>query len=152
MQQRAGIRPATLPDATRIAELSGVLGYPVAPDVMAERLEHLLARSEDVVLVATSPSGEVIGWIHGSEQELLESGVRCEILGLVVDAGHRARGFGRELVKAVESWAATRGLGQVAVRSAVTRAESHPFYERMGYVRAKTQHAYRKQLSDGAGG
>jgi hypothetical protein len=40
-----------------------------------------------------------------------------------------------------------RGLGQMAVRSNVDRADSHPFYERLGYVRAKTQHAYRKRLS-----
>jgi hypothetical protein len=34
----------------------------------------------------------------------------------------------------------------MAVRSNVARAESHPFYERLGYVRTKTQHAYRKRL------
>jgi hypothetical protein len=28
----------------------------------------------------------------------------------------------------------------------VARTESHPFYERLGYARAKTQHAYRKRL------
>jgi hypothetical protein len=28
----------------------------------------------------------------------------------------------------------------------VTREESHPFYERLGYTRVKTQHAYRKRL------
>ena len=39
-----------------------------------------------------------------------------------------------------------RGLGEVSVRSNVIRAESHPFYERLGYVRFKTQHAYRKRI------
>ena len=39
-----------------------------------------------------------------------------------------------------------RGLGVIAVRSNVARTESHPFYERLGYVRTKTQHAYRKHL------
>jgi hypothetical protein len=34
----------------------------------------------------------------------------------------------------------------MTVRSNVVRAESHPFYERLGYVRSKTQHAYRKHL------
>jgi hypothetical protein len=34
----------------------------------------------------------------------------------------------------------------MAVRSNVTRTESHPFYERLGYARVKTQHAYRKRL------
>ena len=55
--------------------------------------------------------------------------------------------MGRRLLQAAEAWASTRGLDQMAVRSNVDRAESHPFYERLGYVRAKTQHAYRKRLS-----
>ena len=60
---------------------------------------------------------------------------------------HRGLGVGRLLVTAVEQWAWARGLDQMAVRSNVTRSESHPFYERLGYVRAKTQHAYRKRLA-----
>ncbi|HEX2249485.1 MAG TPA: GNAT family N-acetyltransferase, partial [Gemmatimonadales bacterium] len=71
-----------------------------------------------------------------------------EILGLVVDPEHRGHGIGRQLVNAVEEWATGRGLTQMAVRSSVLRAESHPFYERLGYVRVKTQHAYRKRLSE----
>jgi GNAT superfamily N-acetyltransferase len=106
----------------------------------------LLARAEGVVLVAEAAPGQVIGWVHGAEQELLESGRRCEILGLVVDEAHRAQGVGRRLVQAVETWAAARALDRMAVRSNVVRAESHAFYERLGYVRAKTQHAYSKRL------
>ncbi|MEP7325851.1 MAG: GNAT family N-acetyltransferase [Gemmatimonadota bacterium] len=114
---------------------------------MADRLLRLLQRAENTILVAILPSGKVVGWLHGSEQELLEAGSRCEILGLVVDPRHRGQGIGRQLVTAVEEWAASRGLDQVSVRSNVTRAESHPFYERLGFVRAKTQHAYRKRIS-----
>jgi len=68
------------------------------------------------------------------------------LLGLVVDARQRRQGVGRRLVAAVEAWAARRGLELVSVRSNVARAESHPFYERLGYARVKTQHAYRKRL------
>jgi len=39
-----------------------------------------------------------------------------------------------------------QGLGDIAVRSNVARIESHPFYDRLGYRRVKTQHAYRKRL------
>jgi GNAT superfamily N-acetyltransferase len=139
------IRTAGLDDAARLAELSGTLGYPVAAHVMARRLEGVLARSSEVVLLAEA-SDFVIGWIHGVEQELLESERRCEILGLVVDADYRGKGVGRRLVHATEQWARSRGLSQVAVRSNVVRVESHPFYERLGYRRVKTQHAYRKTL------
>ena len=145
----ASIREATRADAARLAALSEVLGYPVTADALAERLGRLLGRDEELVLVAEVGPGRVVGWLHGAEQELLESGRRCEILGLVVDDSHRGQGVGRRLVQAAEAWASARGLDQMAVRSNVARAESHPFYERLGYVRAKTQHAYRKRLSAG---
>jgi ribosomal protein S18 acetylase RimI-like enzyme len=141
------IRAATLADAARLAVLTEVLGYPATPDALAERLGRLLARDEELVLVAEASPGQIVGWLHGGERELLESGRRCEILGLVVDVTCRGRGVGRQLVQEAEAWASTRGLDQMAVRSNVGRAESHPFYEHLGYVRAKTQHAYRKRLS-----
>jgi GNAT superfamily N-acetyltransferase len=140
------IRPARQSDAERLAALSRDLGYPVTADEMAGRLGDLLARDGDIVLVAELEPGQVVGWVHGSEQRLLESARRCELLGLVVDARERGRGLGRRLVTAVEAWARTRGLELMAVRSNVTRTESHPFYERLGYTRIKTQHAYRKRL------
>jgi ribosomal protein S18 acetylase RimI-like enzyme len=140
------IRRATAADAPSIAELSGVLGYPAEADAVAGRLERLLPRAEEAVLVAVTEDGAAVGWVHAAEQELLESGRRCEILGLVVHAAHRGRGAGRKLVAEVEAWAAGRGLELVTVRSNVARTESHPFYERLGYVRTKTQHAYRKRL------
>jgi GNAT superfamily N-acetyltransferase len=140
------IRAATFAHARRIAELSEVLGYPATADALAERLGRLRGRDEELVLVAEVGPGDAVGWLHGGERELLESGRRCEILGLVVDSTHRGRGVGRRLVQAAEAWALARGLDQMAVRSNVGRAESHPFYERLGYVRAKTQHAYRKRL------
>ena len=141
------IRAATLADAARLAVLSEVLGYPATPDALAERLGRLLGRDEECVLVAEVTPAHIVGWLHGGERELLESGRRCEILGLVVDLTYRGRGVGRRLVQAAETWASTRGLDQMTVRSNVGRAESHPFYERLGYVRAKTQHAYRKRLT-----
>jgi GNAT superfamily N-acetyltransferase len=140
------IRRASLADAPRLAELSGVLGYPVAADVLAQRLSRLLARTEHAVLLAEVPPAHIVGWLHGAEQELMEYGRRCEILGLVVDAEHRRHGVGRRLVTAVEEWALQRGLEAVTVRSNVVRPESHPFYEGLGYVHIKTQHAYQKQL------
>jgi GNAT superfamily N-acetyltransferase len=129
----------------RLAELSTQLGYPADTSALSERLGSLVGRDDTVVLVAES-EGEPIGWLHAAEVEILEYGRRCEILGLVVDARRRRSGAGRSLVAAAEAWGTARGLGQIAVRSNVTRAESHPFYERLGYERWKTQHAYRKPL------
>ena len=139
------VRHAVAADATRIAELSDVLGYPVEERTMTERLAHLLARDDNAVFVAVDGDATV-GWAHAAEHELLEVGRLCEILGLVVDASARRSGAGRALVAAIEQFAASRGLRQVSVRSNVVRVESHPFYERLGYTRVKTQHSYRKNL------
>jgi GNAT superfamily N-acetyltransferase len=139
------IRPARIGDADRVAELSGTLGYPVTGEAMTERLGRVLDLETHTVLVAEM-LGEIVGWTHGAEQELLELGLRCEILGLVVAEGRRGLGTGRRLVEAIEQWARGRGLQQIFVRSNVIRPESHPFYERIGYERYKTQHAYRKRL------
>jgi GNAT superfamily N-acetyltransferase len=143
------IRRAALDDAARLTALSEVLGYPVDAGALANRLKRLLARGDNVVLVAVAPSGEVVGWIHALELELLEVERHCEIAGLVVDAAYRRQGAGRQLVEAAERWAADRGHGEIGVHSNVVRAESHPFYEQMGYRRVKTQHAYRKALTAG---
>lgn len=144
-----GIRAACPADAARLAALSGELGYPAGPEVMTGRLEAIGRRPSDVVLVAELAPAELVGWIHATEQAVLEYGLRAEILGLVVDQRYRQHGVGRALVAAVERWAADRGLVQISVRSAVTRDASHAFYERLGYQRIKTQHAYRKPLVPG---
>ncbi len=123
-----------------------MLGYPNSKAAIADRMKRLRQRAGELVLVADQLP-PVMGWVHAAEQELLDSGRRCEILGLVVAPEVRGRGVGRQLVAAVEEWAVQRGLGLLAVRSNIMRTESHPFYERLGFVRLKTQHAYRKQLA-----
>ena len=139
------VRRAEAADAMRIAELSGVLGYPVEAGLMSKRLTQLLTRGDHAVFVAVADAG-VVGWIHGAEHELLEVGRLCEILGLVVDASARRGGAGRALMAAIEQWAVSRRVPQMSVRSNIVRVESHPFYERLGYSRVKTQHSYRKNL------
>jgi GNAT superfamily N-acetyltransferase len=139
-------RPATLEDVPALTGLCAELGYPVDPAALGSRLAELLRRPDQLVLVACRADGGVIGWIHGAEQTLIEADRRCEILGLVVSDAHRRQGVGQRLVAEVERWANDRGLCQMSVRSNVVRTESHPFYVRLGYTRAKTQHAYRKRL------
>jgi GNAT superfamily N-acetyltransferase len=65
----------------------------------------------------------------------------------VVDADQRRAGVGQALLSAAEQWAVHQGVSWLIVRSNVVRAASHPFYKRLGYLRTKTQHVYRKQLA-----
>lgn len=140
------VRRALLGDAPRLAELSAELGYPVPVAQLGSTLERLLPRSDHAVFVAISATDVAVGWIHVAEREVLEVGCFGEILGLVVDPSVRRQGLGQQLVAAAEAWAASKGLPGMTVRSNVLRADSHPFYEALGYRRLKTQHTYRKLL------
>jgi ribosomal protein S18 acetylase RimI-like enzyme len=143
------VRRAEAGDAASLAGLGGQLGYPEAVGALGARLRRLIERPDDAVFVACAGDGRIVGWIHGGERELLTADRHCEILGLIVDGAFRRHGAGRALVDAVERWAADRGLARMTVRSNIVRRESHPFYEGLGYERAKTQHVYRKDLPGG---
>jgi len=139
------IRRAQLDDAAELARLAEQLGYPMSAAEMALRLAALLEDERHHVAVAPS-GGSILGWMHVEHRTSLEGGDRAELMGLVVDSAARRGGLGRMLVKAAEEWAAARGLAVLTVRSNVAREQSHPFYEALGYSRAKTQHVYRKDL------
>jgi len=140
------LRPAELADAAEIARLSGELGYPVSAQVMAGRLTVILPHPMHHISVIAE-AGVLLGWIAMERRMTLESGERVEIVGLVVAGATRRGGVGRALVEDAERWARTQGFDVIQVRSNVTRTESHPFYERLGYVRRKSQHVYTKPLA-----
>ncbi len=140
------IRPARLDDAAEIAELSDQLGYPASVDEMSDRLIRLLADPDYFIAVADNADGPLLGWIGAEYRVLLELGAEIEIVGLVVRRETRRSGVGKALLAAAEDWARGHGLESIRVRSNVARPDSHPFYERMGYARIKTQHCYRKGL------
>jgi N-acetylglutamate synthase-like GNAT family acetyltransferase len=140
------VRPARLEDAAEIANLSTELGYPTSEGEMKRRMEKLL-QSVAYFLAVAEQESRVIGWVAAERRLLLESGERADIVGLIVTKNARRSGTGLALVNAAEAWAIQQGMRTMAVRSSVARLESHPFYERLGYVRAKTQHAYLKQLA-----
>jgi predicted N-acetyltransferase YhbS len=141
------IRPAQIDDAADIARLATDLGYPTTDAEMRGRIGRLL-QSELYLLLVAEQDSKVIGWLAAERRLLLESGERAEIVGLIVAQAARRGGTGRTLVRAAEEWAHRQGLSTISVRSNVARLESHPFYERLGYVRTKTQHAYTRRLTD----
>jgi len=140
------IRPALVDDAADIARLATELGYPTTTEQANSRLTLLLPRDSYFVAVA-DVSSQLVGWVAAERRLLLESGERVEIVGLIVSAAARRSGIGAALVEAAEDWARAQGMQVLSVRSNVARVEAHPFYEHLGYVRSKTQHAYTKQLS-----
>jgi len=140
------VRPATADDAPAIARLSAELGYPVGESTIARRVGHLLASPSDLLLVAASDEGAVIGWIHGFLSQLIESEYRVEIGGLIVGALYQRRGVGRRLVEAVGQWAREHGAAELSVRCQTKREEAHRFYAGLGFGLAKTQHVFRRPV------
>lgn len=138
-------RAATPDDAAGIARLSGQLGYPVDAASMAARLQQLLPRDSHFIRVAAD-GPHLLGWIAAEQRLTLETGDSFEIVGLVVDRDAHRGGIGSTLVAAVADWARSRGGPRLIVRSNVVRTESHPFYERLGFARVKSQHVYRRDL------
>jgi GNAT superfamily N-acetyltransferase len=139
------LRNARLDDATEIARLADELSYPATTQDITARLTALLPQSHHHVVVAQGDDG-LLGWIAVERRLTLESGAQIEIVGLVVSAVARRSGIGQALVADAERWALAQGFDSIAVRSNVARTESHPFYERLGYLRRKSQHLYSKRL------
>ncbi len=139
------IRPTRSSDATRLAELSGQLGYPATKQEILQRLKRIKPASLHAIFVAEL-AGEVAGWLHVSVSPLLEVPLRAEVNGLVVDEQQRSAGAGAKLLLAAEKWAAAKGCKSMSVRSNVIRDRAHAFYESNGYEHYKTQKAFRKPL------
>jgi GNAT superfamily N-acetyltransferase len=140
------IRAPRVEDAAALARLSTQLGYPATPEQVAARLDGILPDPAAVLFVAERASGGVAGFVHVMHQHLIEYDPFAEIAGLVVDEDCRGLGVGRALMARAEAWALERGCRFVHVRSKISRAAAHAFYESLGYEHFKTQKAFRKNL------
>jgi GNAT superfamily N-acetyltransferase len=140
------LRRARLEDAAEIARLMTELGYPIEAAEILPRLQALLVHPDHLFTVTAGPKDHLSGMIMAEHRALLLFGSQVEIMGLSVGADARRMGVGRALVKAVEDWARQFGSHKIVVRSNVLRPESHPFYEKIGYERKKTQHLYARSL------
>ncbi len=139
------VRVMAPPDLAGVAELSGQLGYPVAPPDLERRFVDLASRTDDALFVVDVDGG-VVGWVHVGLHRSLEAPPMAVLWGLVVATGARRLGVGTALVSCAGGWAREHACATLRVRTNVQRIESHPFYERLGFARIKTQHAYELRL------
>jgi len=140
------VRKANLQDVAAIARLSDELGYPYDAAAIEARVRKVTAQKHHLLLVAQKDCGEVCGWLHAFGADYIESGFRVELAGLVVAKSAQRSGIGSRLVGEAEHWARGIGAEFISVRSNINRAESHPFYQKLGYELKKTQQVYRKRL------
>ena len=148
VDERITIRIAGASDAAEIAALTAQLGYAADAAETGRRLERIGMREDHLVLVAVL-DGKAVAWLHAHASEVLESGFRAEIVGMVVSERCRRRGVGRSLVQRAEQWAEETGADALIVRSNMKRVESHSFYPALGFSTSKTQTVYRKKVGGG---
>jgi GNAT superfamily N-acetyltransferase len=145
--RRYRTRPADGADAAALSRLSGELGDPVEPAVLAARLAAVAGGPAEAVFVAErSADVRVVGWIHVCAVRSLETEPFAEIRGLIVDRECRRAGIGAALVAAAAAWARGRGLRALRVRTNVVREDARKFYSGAGFKLVKTQDVYALAL------
>jgi N-acetylglutamate synthase-like GNAT family acetyltransferase len=130
---RVAVREATVADAPALAPLLGELGYPVDADVLAPRVERVLAHENEQILIAEDDTG-VIGMLAlhifpvlAYDRDL------AMIMALVVTDRARGTGVGRQLIDRAESLARSAGASRLMLTTHLRRADAHAFYERLGF-------------------
>ena len=144
MKEHLIIRKAKASDAVALAKLSGEFGYPATTAEMKRRLKELFSRSYHGLFVAEVDS--IVGWIHVSLIQSLESDSFAEIRGLVVAESHRGSGIGTQLVAKAETWTQEKGCCRIRVRTNIMRKKARIFYRRLGFQSRKTQEVFDKTL------
>lgn len=139
------VREATVADAPALAPLLGELGYPADSAELTVRMERMLGRDDQKVLIAENEDGTLgllalhVFPVLAYDRDL------AMIMALVVTERARGLGVGRQLVDRAEAVGRSLGASRLMVTTHIRRADAHAFYERLGfeftgrrYVRAIT--------------
>jgi len=139
------VREATVADAPALAPLLGELGYPADSAELTVRMERMLGRDDQKVLIAENDDGTLgllalhVFPVLAYDRDL------AMIMALVVTERARGLGVGRQLVDRAEAVGRSLGASRLMVTTHIRRADAHAFYERLGfeftgrrYVRAIT--------------
>jgi GNAT superfamily N-acetyltransferase len=108
------------------------------------RLRRISADSGEEVYVAEYKT--VIGWMHISFIEPLESNPFVEIRGIVVRREFRGKGAGTKLIQKAEQWAKSKGCSRIRIRTNIVRIETREYYRRLGFISKKTQEVFEKVI------
>ena len=133
------VRDAALRDAPALYRLDRVsMGYDYPEEKTAAQLEKLLSSGRDKILVAEI-DGQVVGYLHLVDYDLLYAGPMKNIMGIAVDPERRRMGIGRALLEAGEEWARANGAEGIRLVSGESRVGAHAFYRALGYEGNKMQ-------------
>jgi len=137
------IRAATLDDAEELREYAIALFAEKLPGIhrrenltLEQELDFLRPHVEqdNAVMFVAEVDGRIvgnIGFVGGKHAESAHAGE----FGISVAKGHRGRGIGSRLIRALEEWAPAHGITRIEVQAFSTNPGGRRLYERLGYER-----------------
>jgi GNAT superfamily N-acetyltransferase len=151
-QARCAVRRAQPNDAAHVAALLAELGYPDNPVEQVRQRLTMWAREKTSLALVADRHERALGIVAVTAIPYLEHEGRWgRIVALVVSPACRGQGIGRQLLEAAEKAASELGCIAMEVTSARSRAESHSFYQNLGYQEWGDRSArYLKDLVPGA--
>jgi len=128
IQAQAGRRYDTGPAAEKITKRGFY-------DEIGERYQQALDNPDAVVLVVEDDEGEVVGMAYGEARtpSRFSDERALEVSGLVVRAGYRGRGVGRELVGEAARFAEERGIEWIELKTFAPNRGAMEFWEDLGF-------------------
>ncbi|GAA0822185.1 GNAT family N-acetyltransferase [Clostridium tertium] len=130
----------------KIYMLNKELGYLYEEEKVRKKIKYIIENKKDIILVAYI-NNNIIGYIYGSEYELLYSDSLINILGFVVKESYRKNGVGKALIDKLEEIAIEKKYSGIRLVSGIDREDAHRFYERNGYIYRKEQKNFIKLFS-----
>ncbi len=132
IEESVVLRGATIDDAERIAALFTDEGYPAGASDIVGRLERLVSPGSQVIVADSD--GLILGFVAVHVVPRFEHDEPAlRVLALVVDAGARERGVGRQLMLEAERIARATGAAFVEVTAGHHRPEARHLFETLGY-------------------
>jgi GNAT superfamily N-acetyltransferase len=104
-------------------------------DEVGEKYREAMNNLDAVVLVAADDDGEVVGMAYGEARtpSRFSDERALELAGVVVRAGYRGRGVGRELVQEAARFAGERGIAWIELKTFTPNRGAMEFWENLGF-------------------
>ena len=104
-------------------------------DEVGEKYREAMNNPDAVVLVVEDDEGEAVGMAYGEARtpSRFSDERALELSGVVVRAGYRGRGVGRELVQEAARFAAERGIAWIELKTFSPNRGAMEFWENMGF-------------------
>ncbi|HYF12615.1 MAG TPA: GNAT family N-acetyltransferase [Actinomycetota bacterium] len=105
-------------------------------DEVGEKYQEAINNPDAVVLVVDDDEGEVVGMAYGEARvpSRFSDERALELSGVVVRAGYRGRGVGRELVAEAARFADARGIEWVELKTFAPNRGAMEFWDDLGFT------------------